>query len=98
MPDGTEVGWQAKFWLSSNQVDSAKGQLDTPVTAALKQHPKLARHIIARLLDPTGPTSGRGKSLYEKVLGEKGWREGWEQMAAERGMRVAFKSSGQRTS
>ncbi|MFF4910542.1 hypothetical protein ACFY2T_37450 [Streptomyces sp. NPDC001260] len=85
-----EVGWQAKFWLTKDQVDAAKGQLDKSVTAALSQHPRLVRYVVALPLDPTGPTGGRGKSLYEKVLGEKGWREGWQQMATERGMQVDF--------
>ncbi|MEU3747219.1 MULTISPECIES: hypothetical protein [Streptomyces] len=84
------MGWQAKFWLSKEQVDAAKGQLDKSVQAALTQHPTLVRYVVALPLDPTGPTGGRGMSLYEKVLGEEGWREGWRRIAAERGMQVDF--------
>ncbi|MFI9834592.1 hypothetical protein ACIHIX_43705 [Streptomyces sp. NPDC051913] len=89
-PDGTEVGWQAKFWLATEQMNAAKSQLDNSVATALTQHPSLVRYVIALPLDPTGPTGGRGKSLHEKVLGEEGWRKGWEQLAAERGMHVTF--------
>lgn len=90
-PDGTKVGWQAKFWLTKNQIDAAKAQLDKSVETALDRHPTLVKYIIAIPFDPPGPTKRKNqKSVYEKVLGEEGWRAGWEKLADERGMKVAF--------
>lgn len=88
LPDGTEHGWQAKYWTSHAGVD--KSQLDASVTAALTNHPDLTRYIIAIPADATGPTGGKGKSLLEKINDPDGWLEGWQTMAAYRSMTVAF--------
>ncbi|WP_435299720.1 hypothetical protein [Timonella sp. A28] len=88
LPDGTEHGWQAKYWTSHADVD--KSQLDTSVRAALTNHPDLTKYIIAIPADPTGHTGGRGKSLLDKINDPGGWLEGWQTMAAERGMSVTF--------
>jgi hypothetical protein len=88
LPDGAEHGWQAKYWTAHTAVD--KPQLDKSVRAALTQHPNLVKYTIAIPADPTGPTGGRGKSLLEKVNDPDGWLEGWQSMAAERGMDVGF--------
>jgi hypothetical protein len=88
LPDGTEHGWQAKYWTTHADVD--KAQLDKSVKAALDQHPKLTKYTIAIPADPTGPTGGRGKSLLEKINDHGGWLEGWESMATARGMTVEF--------
>ena len=86
--DGSEHGWQAKFWVTPAQVN--KAQLDRSVEAALGQHPKLAKYTIAIPTDPTGPTGGQGKSLLEKITDSNGWLEGWQKMATDRGMGVEF--------
>lgn len=89
LPDGTEHGWQAKFWLDRAEVD--KRQLDESVQAALLVHPQLVKYTIAVPVDPTGPKVGRGKSLYEKVHGPGGWLEGWARSASAKGMTVEFR-------
>lgn len=88
LPGGAEHGWQAKYWTSHADVD--KSQLDASVKAALTNHPDLTKYIIAIPADPTGPTGGKGKSLLEKINDPGGWLEGWQTMAADRGMTVAF--------
>lgn len=86
--NGNEHGWQAKYWTSPGDVD--KAQLDKSVKAALEQHPKLTRYTFAIPVDPTGPTGRRGASLLEKINNVGGWLEGWQMMAAGRGMSVQF--------
>lgn len=88
LPGGDKHGWQAKYWI--NHADVNKSQLDSSVTAALNNHPDLTKYIIAIPADPTGPTGGKGKSLLEKINDPGGWLEGWQTMAAARGMTVAF--------
>ncbi len=88
LPDGTEHGWQAKYWTTYSDVD--KAQLDKSAEAALEQHPNLAKYTIAIPADPTGRTGGRGKSLLEKINDPGGWLEGWKAMATARGMTVEF--------
>jgi hypothetical protein len=88
LANGTEHGWQAKYWTAHGAVD--KAQLDKSVKAALDQHPKLTKYTIAIPTDPTGRTGGRGKSLLEKINDPGGWLEGWQQMATDRGMSVEF--------
>lgn len=87
LPDGTEHGWQAKYWITHEGVD--KAQLDKSVKAALEQHPHLTKYTIAIPADPTGRT-GKGKSLLEKIEDPGGWLEGWKAKAAARGMTVGF--------
>jgi hypothetical protein len=87
-PDGTEHGWQAKYWTTHADVD--KAQLDKSVEAALDQHPNLTKYTIAIPADPTDPTGGRGKSLLEKINDPGGWLEGWQSMATAHGMTVEF--------
>lgn len=88
LPGGAEHGWQAKYWTSHAVVD--KSQLDASVKAALTNHPDLTKYTIAIPADPTGPTGGKGKSLLEKINDPGGWLEGWQTMAADRGMTVTF--------
>jgi hypothetical protein len=88
LPNGTEHGWQAKYWTTRSDVD--KSQLDKSIKAALAQHPKLTKYSIAIPADPTGKTAGRGKSLLEKINDDGGWLEGWKTTAAEHGMTVEF--------
>jgi hypothetical protein len=88
LADGTEQGWQAKYWATHGAVD--KAQLDKSVEAALDQHPKLTKYTIAIPTDPTGRTGRRGKSLLEKINDPGGWLEDWQKMATDRGMSVEF--------
>jgi hypothetical protein len=88
LANGAEHGWQAKYWVTHGAVD--KGQLDKSVKAALDQHPKLTKYTIAIPTDPTGSTGRVGKSLLEKIHDPKGWLEGWQKMATDRGLDVEF--------
>jgi len=63
LPDGTEHGWQAKYWTSHADVN--KAQLGKSVKAALDQHPNLAKYTIAIPADPTGRTGTKGTSAGE---------------------------------
>ena len=74
LPDGTEHGWQAKYWINRAAVD--KSQLDSSVKAALTNHPDLTKYTIAIPTDPTGRTGGNGKSLLEKINDHGGWLDG----------------------
>ncbi|UYQ78208.1 ATP-binding protein [Glutamicibacter sp. JL.03c] len=88
LPDGTEHGWQAKYWTHHADVD--KSQLDASVRAALTNHPNLTKYTIAIPCDPTGRTSGKGKSLLEKINDSDGWLNNWQTMASDREMTVVF--------
>ncbi|MFD7625016.1 hypothetical protein ACFV7Q_03025 [Streptomyces sp. NPDC059851] len=89
LPDGSEVGWQAKFWVHQDDVDES--QLNKSVTAALTVHPRIVQYTIAIPVDPTGPTARKGKSLQEKVYGEGGWLSNWRKEATELGVSVEFR-------
>ena len=88
LPNGSEHGWQAKYWTTHGDV--SKGQLDKSVKAALAQHPKLTKYTIAIPTDPTGRTAGKGKSLLEKIHDPEGWLEGWQKMATDLNVNVEF--------
>ncbi|MGW0564663.1 hypothetical protein ACWDZ4_29670 [Streptomyces sp. NPDC003016] len=103
LPDGSEHGWQAKYWVTGDAV--AKQQLDKSVSAALDVHPQLTKYVIAIPVDPTGPTVKREtqplrsstkprgrerKSLHEKVYDTGGWLDSWKQMAIDRDLTVTF--------
>jgi hypothetical protein len=85
--DGTKIGYQAKFWLRSSEIDW--GQIDQSVAQALKTHPELSNYIIAIPCDLTGRSGA-------KARGKRGWdhweshKEGWEALAASLGMTVNF--------
>jgi hypothetical protein len=64
-PDGTRVGWQAKFVF---KVDSLIQQADASLTTALRVHPTLNRYIVCFPFNPTGTTNRRGKSGCEKLV------------------------------
>jgi len=64
MPDGTRVGWQAKYVFD---VDSLIRHVDSSLTTALWIHPTLIHYIVCFPFDPTGPTGRRGKSGIEKL-------------------------------
>jgi hypothetical protein len=65
MTDGTMVGYQAKFFTRSRDIDWAK--IDASVEQALKTHPTLTKYIVAlpcNLTDRRG-TAGKGKTGWE---------------------------------
>lgn len=72
-PDGSRVGWQAKF---VSDVDSLLPQLTDSLTTAIGIHTSLARYVVCFPFDLTGPTGRRGRSGREKF---DAWRD--EQLA-----------------
>ncbi len=66
LPDGSEVGYQAKYFLKSANVDW--GQIDRSVKAAIDNHPKLKRYVIALPCDLTDRAGGK----------QGGWQK-WEE-------------------
>lgn len=93
LPDGSEHGWQAKYWTDADSVD--KRQLDESVATALRVHPRLTRYTIAIPLDPSGPTgrTARGGGRPPQPFLEKvgSWRAAWEAQAKAQGMQVEFR-------
>lgn len=74
--DGSEVGYQAKYYLKSGEV--RWDVIDSSVQTALTLHPKLRRYVIALACDLTDKTTRRGKSGWEH------WEEhkkAWEKKA-----------------
>src|SRR6266851_4925816 len=45
LPDGSEWGWQAKFFLSPPD-DNQWTQIDKSVQTALEKHPQLSQYVI----------------------------------------------------
>lgn len=64
LSDGSEQGWQAKFWTSPGDV--SKSQLENSVNTALTQHPNLTHYTIAIPADPTGPTEGPASRSWRR--------------------------------
>ena len=85
-PDGTRVGWQAKYVFD---VDSLIRQLDASLTTALKIHPTLTHYIACFPFDLTGPTGRRGRSGLEKL---EEWRKKREREAAAEGRKLTIEA------
>lgn len=87
LPDGSEIGYQAKYHLTAAHLDWSK--IDESLEAALTNHPKLAKYVIALPCDLTHKTGGKGG-------GGTGWEkwdarvETWKKLAASKGMHVTF--------
>lgn len=64
MPDGRVVAYQAKFFLSSGEIDW--GQVDESVKQALETHPGLRRYVVAFPCDLTNRSGAKRK-------GKPGW-------------------------
>ena len=88
MDDGSEVGWQAKYFTQSLG-SSQWSQLDDSVKTALKSHPSLTKYVIALPIDPPDARRPGQASLLQKWEGRV---ERWRGWAAERGMTVQFKA------
>ena len=84
-PDGTEWGWQAKYFDSLGS--SQWSQLDHSVKTALDKHPALVRYFVCVPMDrPDARIEGQ-KSAMQR------WDEHvekWQCWAADRGMNVEF--------
>ena len=86
LADGSEVGYQAKYYLHSGDV--RWDAIDNSVKTALRLHPRLCVFYVAVACDLTDKTSRRGKTGWEK------WEENkkkWEVLArAQLGHEVTF--------
>ena len=85
LPDGTEWGWQAKYFDSLQS--SQWRQLDDSVKTALDKHPTLVRYFICVPMDRPDARIQRRKSALQR------WNEHvqkWEEWAKDRGMSVEF--------
>ncbi|WP_116817473.1 ATP-binding protein [Pseudomonas syringae] len=66
--DGSEVGFQAKYYLKAGDIDWAN--IDDSVKRALQSHPSLTKYVLALPCDLTDKTGKQGG-------GKRGW-EHWE--------------------
>jgi hypothetical protein len=85
-PDGTKVGWQAKFFLTS-LTDTQWSQLDSSVKTALAKNPDLSQYIIClpqNLPDAAQPNSESARQKWDKRV------EKWKQWATQGGKSVDF--------
>jgi hypothetical protein len=87
LEDGTEHGYQAKYFLATKDIDWS--QIDKSVKVALEQHPKLTTYTIAIACDLTDRSGklGKGKTGWEHWEAHKSIWEGW---AHAKGMTVEF--------
>lgn len=90
LTDGSEIGWQAKYFLNSLG-SSEWAQITKSVEVALKKHPKLTKYYVCV---PKNRTDSRKtykgnptKSEYDKWLD---YEKKWIEMAHERNMNVDF--------
>ncbi len=80
MPDGTEIGWQAKFHKKGVQ-STQKKQIDRSIRKAHEAHPSMTKYIVCL---PVNQRQGRDKKFRDK-WGE--WTAAWRE---ETGMDVEF--------
>lgn len=86
LPDGSEWGWQAKFFLSTPG-DGQWSQIANSVRTALEKHPNLARYIVCFPLDRQDPRIDNQMWFMDR------WNhhvEQWKQMAVSKGMSIDF--------
>ena len=86
-PDGTETGWQAKFFLTSPS-DGQWSQIDSSVKVAIDKHPRLTHLIIClpqNLSDARRPKTETARQKWDKRV------EKWNHWASEIGRTVEFK-------
>ena len=86
LPDGTRLGWQAKYVFDIN---SFINQVTKSLTTALKIHPTLTQYIVCFPFDLTGPTARRGLSGQEKF---DNWRKRQEQKAGTEGRQLTIEA------
>lgn len=85
-PNGSEWGFQAKFFTSSMD-PSRWGQIDESVKTALAKHPKLTRYTICLPIDRADPRKDKEKWFKDQ------WDERvekWNEWAAETGRKIEF--------
>jgi hypothetical protein len=91
LPDGSEHGWQAKFFRARPE-DAQWSQLDESVAQALKKHPRLKKYIVCMPMDRQDPRKENQEWFMDK------WQERvekWSARAGTQGMAVEFGYWGQ---
>ena len=63
LPDGTQIGWQAKF---VDSIDKLIVQTTKSLNTALDVHPNLQFYVVCFPFNLTGPTKRKGKRGSEK--------------------------------
>ena len=77
-PDGTEVGWQAKYLFHWNA--GLMAQLDNSIRTALDKHPNLVEYIVCLPFNLPDSRAGRHKTSRERW---DTWCAKWKKFAAE---------------
>lgn len=86
MPDGSEKGWQAKYFLTSLTA-SQWSQLDSSVKTTLTTHPSMTTYVIAIPIDLADARTPNQTSAQQK------WDERvlkWQKWANEQGREITF--------
>lgn len=86
LPDGKEIGWQAKFFTSPPDENQWK-QVDKSVKTALEKHPDLSQYYVCFPLDRQDPRIPDEEWFMDK------WNKRvkkWEELAKEKGIFVSF--------
>lgn len=91
LQDGSEIGWQAKYFLDG--MDASKwGQLDKSFQTALNKHPNLSKYIVSIPLDKTDSRkSGKGGKTVISIEDEWNKRlDNWSKLALDNGRTIEF--------
>ena len=65
--NGDEVGFQAKYFLSTPQ-KAQFDQLDSSIKTTLKKHPNLKSYYVAILIDRADPREDNKKSFKDRMM------------------------------
>ncbi len=75
LPDGTEVGWQAKFFV--NGVKGAqKRQINESIARARRTHPRMARYVVCLPVNRRQPAGEPRPEFRDKWAG---WAKAWKE-------------------
>jgi len=83
LPDGSEVGWQAKFFMNGVNV-SQKRQIDRSIERARRTHPRMARYVVCLPANRRQPAGGSRPEFRDRWAG---WAKAWKE---ETGIDVEF--------
>ncbi|MFC7047868.1 hypothetical protein [Emcibacter nanhaiensis] len=91
LADGSEHGWQAKYFLNSLE-SSQWQQISDSIESALEKHPKLTKYYVCLPRDWTdsrkkGKGGGKIKSAWDEWCSNV---EKWKKVASDKGMEVEF--------
>ena len=78
-PDGSETGWQAKYYWDMGS--SLKGKLDESIGTALAKHPNLTTYIVCIPFDLSDPRTRKKKKKSALEEWEE-WKHRWITTAA----------------